>query len=220
MVRRTYWRQPAIYRMEHTMSHLIRLLTIAGCLMALSMPLFAAKFNKVVEIGQPAPEWQNLPGIDGRQHSLEEYKEAKLVVVIFFRNNCPVAQAYEERIRNFVEKYQSRGVTVVAINVSAEQGEGLELMQARAKDRKFGFPYLRDASQRIGKAYGATNTPHVFVLDQHRHIAYMGAIDDNNRAKLVEENYLADAVEELLAAKKVSTAETLQRGCQIEYKGE
>ena len=206
--------------MEHNDSHLTRLFAIAGCLMVLAMPLFAAKFNKVVEIGQPAPEWQNLPGIDGRQHSLAEYKDAKLVVVMFIRNNCPVAQAYEERIRDFVEKYQSRGVTVVAINVSAEQGEGLELMQARAKDRKFAFPYLRDESQRIGKAYGATNTPHVFVLDQKRRIAYMGAIDDNNKAKLVEENFLVDAVESLLAGKKINTPETLQRGCQIEFKGE
>ena len=206
--------------MEHNDSHLTRLFAIAGCLMVLAMPLFAAKFNKVVEIGQPAPEWKDVPGIDGRQHSLAEYKDAKLVVVMFIRNNCPVAQAYEERIRDFVEKYQSRGVTVVAINVSAEQGEGLELMQARAKDRKFAFPYLRDESQRIGKAYGATNTPHVFVLDQKRRIAYMGAIDDNNKAKLVEESYLVDAVESLLAGKKINTPETLQRGCQIEFKGE
>lgn len=188
--------------------------------MALASPLLAAKFNRVVEIGQQAPEWKELPGIDGKQHSLAEFKDAKLVVVLFIRNNCPIAQAYEERIRDFVEKYKSQGVAVVAINVSAEQGEGLDQMEFRAKERKFAFPYLRDESQRIGKAYGATNTPQVFVLDQKRHIAYMGAIDDNNKAKLVEESFLADAVNALLDGKKVDMPETLQRGCQIEYKGE
>ena len=76
-------------------------------------------------------------------------------------------------------------------------------MVARAKDRKFSFPYLRDESQRIGQAYGATNTPHMFVLDQKRRIAYMGAIDDNNKPKLVEEQFLVDAVEALLKGKKV-----------------
>lgn len=178
----------------------------------------AAKFNRVVELGQQAPEWKALPGTDGKLHSQAELKTAKIVVVLFIRNNCPIAQAYEERIRDFVETFSPQGVAVVAINVSAEQGEGLEQMQARARDRKFSFPYLRDESQKIGQAYGATNTPHVFVLDQQRRIAYMGAIDDNNRPKLVEEHFLADAVTALLAGKPVDNPETLQRGCHIDYK--
>ena len=178
----------------------------------------AAKFNRVVDIGQQAPVWKGLPGIDGKQHGLAEHKSAKLVVVLFLRNNCPIAQAYEERVRAFVEKFTPQGVAVVAINVSAEQGEGLEQMQARAKERKFSFPYLRDESQKIGQAYGATNTPHVFVLDQQRCIAYMGAIDDNNQPKLVEEHFLVDAVTALLEGKAVDNPETLQRGCHIDYK--
>ena len=133
--------------------------------------LGAAKFNRVVEIGQQAPVWKELLGIDGKPHSLDELKSAKLVVVMFIRNNCSIAQGYEERINAFVEKYKSQGVSVVAINVSSEQGEELKQMEARAKDRKFAFPYLRDETQKIGQAYGATNTPHVFVLDQQRRIA-------------------------------------------------
>ncbi len=198
----------------------LRTALIVGLLIfaANQSPLLAAKFNRVVEIGQQAPEWKALPGIDGQKHGLAELKAAKLVVVLFIRNNCPIAQAYEDRIRNFVEKFSSQGVAVVAINVSAEQGEGLEQMQARAKDRKYSFPYLRDESQKIGQAYGATNTPHVFVLDSQRRIAYMGAIDDNNKPKLVEEHFLVEAVTALLAGKPVDNPETLQRGCHIDYK--
>ncbi len=196
-------------------------LSVAVCLLMLIThvsSIDAAKFNRVVEIDQPAPEWKDLPGIDGKRHGLAEHQKAKLVVVMFIRNNCPISQAYETRIHEFVEKYSSRGVVVVAINVSAEQGESLEQMQARAKDRKFSFPYLRDESQWIGKAYGATNTPHVFVLDQKRRIAYMGAIDDNNKPGKVEERFLFDAVDALLAGKPVEVTETLQRGCHIDYK--
>lgn len=191
---------------------------IAICL-AVGPPLVeAAKFNRVVEIGQQAPEWKDLPGIDGKRHSLAEHQQARLVVVMFIRNNCPIAQAYEGRIHDFVKKYTSQGVAVVAINVSAEEGEGLEQMQSRAKERKFKFSYLRDESQKTGRAYGATNTPHAFVLDEKRRIAYMGAIDDNNKADKVEEHFLVDAIEALLAAQAVQVTETLQRGCHIDYK--
>ncbi len=197
-----------------------RILLAVG-LLAMGAQVWAlgkARFNRVVEIGQAGPAWKELPGIDGKPHSLDELKAAKLVVIMFIRNNCPIAQGYEERIGAFVEKYKPLGVSVVAINVSSEQGESLEQMQARAKQRKYAFPYLRDESQKIGQAYGATNTPHVFVLDQQRRIAYMGAIDDNNKAKLVEEHFLVDAVTALLAGKPVDNPETLQRGCHIGYK--
>ena len=180
--------------------------------------LSAAKFNRVVEIGEQAPEWKDLPGIDGKRQGLADHKSARLVVVLFIRNNCPIAQAYEDRIRDFVETHEPQGVVVVAINVSAEQGEGLEQMRNRAKERKFSFSYLWDESQKIAQAYGATNTPHVFVLDQQRRIAYMGAIDDNNKPKLVEEHFLVEAVTALLSGKAVENTETLQRGCLIEYK--
>lgn len=196
-------------------------LLLPTCLLVLlihASPIAAAKFNRVVDIDQQAPEWKDLPGIDGKRHSLAEHQKPKLVVVMFIRNNCPIAQAYEGRVHDFVEKYTPQGVAVVAINVSAEDGEGLEQMRARAKERKFAFLYLRDESQQIGRAYGATNTPHVFVLDQKRRIAYMGAIDDNNKADKVEEHFLVDAVETLLSGQAVDVTETLQRGCHIDYK--
>lgn len=187
-------------------------------LMAVPPQTEAAKFNRVVDIGQVAPEWKDLPGTDGKTHSFAEHQKSRLVVIMFIRNNCPIAQAYEARIRDFVEKYGPQEVTVVGINVSADDGESLKEMQARASDRKYTFPYLRDESQQIGKAYGATNTPHVFVLDQKRRIAYMGAIDDNNKPDQVEEHYLVNAVESLLAGQPVDVTETLQRGCHIDYK--
>ena len=205
------------------MHFITRCLSITTCLAILLVgytTFAAAKFNRVVEIGQKAPEWKDLPGIDGAKHSLSEHSKAKVVVLLFIRNNCPIAQVYETRIREFVEKFEPQGVTVVAINVSAEEGESLEQMKARAQNRKFAFPYLRDESQKIGRAYGATNTPHAFVLDAERRIAYMGAIDDHNKPQQVEEQFVVDAVTALLAGKKVETTESLQRGCHIHYQGE
>lgn len=179
-----------------------------------------SKFNRVVEIGQKAPEWKSLSGVDGKQHCLSELKDAKLVVVIFLRNNCPIAQAYRTRIRDFVEKYRDRKVSVIGINVSIEPGEDLKQMQATSAEHKFSFPYLKDESQEIGKAFGATNTPQVFVLDAERRIAYMGAIDDSNKPEKVTERHLDDAVCALLDGKDVDIPETLQRGCHIFYKSE
>lgn len=200
----------------------ISVLCVIGCFgwMATESQATGAKFNRVVDIEQQAPEWNDLPGVDGKRHGLAELRDAKLVVVIFLRNHCPIAQGYAGRIREFVEKYRDQKVMVVGINVSDEPGEDLEQMKTHAAEHKFPFLYLRDASQKVGKAYGATNTPHVFVLDSQRHIAYMGAIDDHNKAEKVSERFLEDAVQALLAGQDVDVTETLQRGCQILYRGE
>ncbi|MDB5390338.1 MAG: Alkyl hydroperoxide reductase and/or thiol-specific antioxidant family (AhpC/TSA) protein, partial [Planctomycetaceae bacterium] len=104
---------------------------IATCLASASSPVQHSKFNRIVEIGKKAPEWKDLPGVDGKPHSLAELKDSKIVVVIFLRNNCPIAQAYEGRILAFIEKYRNQKVTVIGINVSAEPGEDLEKMKAR-----------------------------------------------------------------------------------------
>lgn len=205
------------------MHSIVRYLSLTTWLTILSVGVTgygAAKFNRVVEIGQKAPEWKDLPGTDGKRHSLADLSQARVVVLLFIRNNCPIAQAYEARIREFVEKFSPQGVAVVAVNVSAEEGESLEQMKSRAQDRKFPFPYLRDESQQIGRAYGATNTPHAFVLDGQRRIAYMGAIDDHNKPQQVAERFLVDAVAALLAGQPIETTESLQRGCHIHYRKE
>lgn len=186
-------------------------------LLGFAVPAWGAKFNEVVDIGQAAPAWKELPGVDGKTHALADLKEAKLVVVVFLRNHCPVAKAYEGRLREFVKCYQPKGVELLAINVSQLPGESLEHMKRRAEQGHYPFPYLKDDSQKLGQAYGATNTPHVFVLDAQRKIAYMGAIDDDNDPAQVTEAYLKNAVEALLAGKPFEITETLPRGCEIRY---
>lgn len=175
-----------------------------------------AKFNKVVGVGDRAPEWADLPGVDGNRHSLADYREAKAMVVVFTCNHCPVAKIYEERLVEFAKKYEKK-VQVVAISVSHNGADGLEKMKARAQERGFDFPYLYDESQTSARHYGATVTPHFFLLDGERKIAYMGAFDDNFEAGKAEKHYLVEAVEAVLAGRSPRTKESLQRGCAIDY---
>lgn len=181
-------------------------------------PLSAAKFNKVLDIGKPAPEWRDLAGVDDKRHSLADLKDAKLVVVVFACNHCPVVKTYERRLIRFVDDYRDKGIEFLAISVSQQPMDQLPQMKARASDSGFNFPYLIDPSQKIAKAYGATHTPHVFVLDQNRRIAYMGKIDDHLDESKVTERFLREAVDALLAGKEPEVAETRQVGCDIEYK--
>jgi peroxiredoxin len=179
--------------------------------------LSAAKFNKVVDIGKPAPAWSELFGVDNKRHGLADLKEAKLVVVVFACNHCPVVKTYERRLIRFVDDYRDKGVEFVAISVSRQASDQLPQMKSRASDSGFNFPYLIDPSQKIAKNYGATHTPHVFVLDPQRRIAYMGKIDDHLDESKVTERFLRDAVDALLAGKSPDVAETRQVGCDIEY---
>lgn len=179
--------------------------------------LSAAKFNKVLDIGKLAPAWKDLEGVDGKRHGLEDLKDAKLVVVVFACNHCPVVKTYERRLIRFVDNYRDKGVEFVAISVSKQPSDQLPQMKSRASDSGFNFPYLIDLSQKIGKEYGATHTPHVFVLDQQRRVAYMGKIDDHLDESKVTERFLHDAVDALLAGKQPEVTETRQVGCDIEY---
>jgi peroxiredoxin len=148
-------------------------------LTALPGPAGAAKFNRKVDVGQPAPKFVGLMGIDGKSHSLDDYKSAKVIVIAFTCNHCPVAQMYEDRFMRFANAQKKRGVVFLAISSSLLPPDSLEKMRERASQKGFGFPYLSDPTQEIGKAYGATVTPQLFVLDRERNIAYMGKFDDD-----------------------------------------
>lgn len=176
-----------------------------------------AKFNKVLDIGDQAPDWTDLPGVDGKKHSLDEYRDAKAVVVLFTCNRCPVSKQYAERLAAFVKKYEKQ-VQVVAISVSLHGADRLNQMAVRAAEKPFPYPYLHDESQFTGHAYGATSTPQFFLLDGKRRIAYMGAFDDNFAdPEKVEKQYLIDAVEAVLAGNEPKVKESLARGCAIDY---
>jgi peroxiredoxin len=186
--------------------------------LAFAVNSYAAKFNKVLEIGAPAPAWTDLTGTDDKKHSLSDLQDAKAVVVIFTCNSCPVAVAYEDRFVEFAKEYKDKGVEVVAINPNDTEGEKLPQMKDRAHDKNFGFAYLADSSQEVARSYGATVTPHVFVLDGDRRIAYMGNFDDNIIQDKVKQEAARAAVDAVLSGKQPEVKETLQSGCGIKYR--
>lgn len=187
---------------------MVRRVFLALSVLALCAPAFSAE----LEIGASAPEFKALPGVDGKEYSLAEMKDAKVVVVCFTCNSCPVAVAYEDRFVEFSKKYAGKGVKFVAINAN-RQTEDLAKMKTRAEEKGFNFPYVFDKSGQLATQYGARVTPHIFVLDQNRKVAYVGAFDSD--AQSPKDGYVADAVDALLAGKKVETAHTKALGCAI-----
>jgi len=187
---------------------MVRRTFLALSLVALCAPAWSAE----LEIGTHAPEFKALPGVDGKEYSLPEMKDAKVVVVCFTCNRCPVAVAYEDRFVEFSKKYASKGVKFVAINANRKT-EDIAAMKTRAEEKGFNFPYVFDKSGKLATEYGARVTPHIFVLDQSRNVAYVGAFDDDQEKPT--KNYVADAVDSLLAGKKVETTKTKAFGCGI-----
>lgn len=168
-------------------------------------------------IGDKAPDWSGIVGVDDKDHGLADYEKAKAVVIVFTCNHCPVAKAYEDRLIALQKAYKKKGVQIVAVNVNNMAADKLDKMKVRAEEKEFNFPYLYDETQKIGHDYGATVTPHVFLLDKDRKIAYMGAVDDNIKPDQVSKHYLADALDAVLAGQTPPEAVTRQFGCGIQY---
>ena len=191
-------------------------------LLAFLVPAVAAsagEYNSVLNIGDPAPAWKDLPGVDGKLHSLSDLKDKETVVVVFTCNSCPVAADYEDRIIKFAKTHGGPGgkVALVAINVNKVEADSLPKMQERAKEKGFTFPYLFDETQKIGRAFGANFTPEFFVLNRERKVVYMGGMDDNSNGDAVTASYLEPAVLAVLKGEKPAQTETLPRGCRIRY---
>ena len=181
--------------------------------------LFASQSNakrKALEIGDASPKWGELEATDNKNYTLESFKNSKLVVVIFSSNNCPVAQMYETRLSKLVEDYAEKGVALVAINSNAD--EDLKAMKSHAKKKKLKYVYVKDATQKVAKSFGARMTPEVFVLDQKRKVAYLGGIDDDRMTGKPKEHYLREAIELLLAGKEPKNTKTKAFGCTIKWK--
>lgn len=168
-------------------------------------------------VGDPAPEFEGLVGIDDKSHSLNEYAGAKAVVVVFTCNHCPVAQAYEDRLVALDKDYSGKGVQIVAINVSNLEEDKLPAVKQRAAAKGIKFAYLYDPSQNVGRKYGAAVTPHVFLLDGKKQLAYVGPVDDSQDQGKVSHQYLRDAIEAVLAGKAPTMAAVKPFGCGIQY---
>lgn len=160
-----------------------------------------------------------LKGVDGKMVSLADYKDAKGYIVIFTCNHCPYSKMYEDRIIEIHNKYAPQGYPVIAINPNnpeIQPDDSYEKMQVRAKEKNFPFAYVFDADQSIFPKYGATKTPHVFLLDNKKVVQYIGAIDDNARSEEdVEETFLEDAIISLQMGEKVDPSYTKAVGCSI-----
>lgn len=166
-----------------------------------------------------------LKNIDDKLFSLADKKDAKGFIVIFTCNHCPYAVKYEDRIVALNDKYAELGYPVVAINPNdpvAYPDDNFANMKKRAKSKSFTFPYLVDETQGIAKIYGASKTPHVFVLKREGTdliVKYIGAIDDNTEdASAAKEKYVEQAVDALLAGKTVTTTSTKAIGCGIKWR--
>ncbi len=176
------------------------------------------------KVGDIATDFR-LKNIDGKMVSLADYDDAKGFIVIFTCNTCPYAVKYEDRIIDLDKKYASKGYPVIAImpnDTDMKPGDNLEAMKARAASKGFTFPYLIDKDQKIYPQYGATKTPHVYILqktDKGNEVKYIGAIDDNYKdAAAVNTKYVENAVDALLDGNSITETKTRAIGCSIKTK--
>ena len=186
--------------------------------------LAAFAVNKPVngyKVGDIATDF-SLKNIDNKNVSLKDFKDAKGYIVVFTCNHCPYAQAYEDRIVALDKKYKKAGYPVIAINPNnpaKQKDDSFDKMQQRAREKGFTFPYLLDEGQKIYPQYGATKTPHVYVLEKTSKgnvVRYIGAIDDNYEdATAAKQKYVENAVNALLSGKEVKVKETKAIGCSI-----
>lgn len=185
----------------------------------ISASLSGGEFNPTLSIGDAAPAWTGLPGVDGKKHSLADLKQKPVVVVAFTCNSCPYAVDYEDRMIAFARKHAGPDsqVALVAINVNKIEEDSLPKMKQRAKEKGFPFAYLFDETQKIAQEFGATFTPEFFVLNKDRKIVYMGAMDDNTKAAEAKIHYVDLAVEAALRGELPETKETVARGCLVRY---
>src|ERR1051326_7343621 len=186
-----------------------------------------------LKIGDPAPDFA-LPGIDDKVHTLDEYKNASMLMIAFISNHCPDSHAAESRIKKLFEDMNGKSFAFVAINPNNPDGvsidelgyskysDGFEDMKKYAAEAGFSFPYLYDGEkQAVAKAYGCLATPHIFLFDAERKLRYKGQFDDSHLADpaTVKSTDARNAVESLLANKPVSVAVTKPHGCSTKWLG-
>lgn len=188
------------------------------------MTLAAFAQNNGYQVGDIASDF-TLKNVNGKLVSLSDYKTAKGYIVIFSCNTCPYVVAYEDRMIDLHNKYNKKGYPVIAINPNDPElspGDSFENMQKRAKEKQFPFAYIFDEKQEVFPKYGATRTPHVYLLektDRGNIVRYIGAIDDNFKdATAVNDKFLENAVDALLAGEEIAETTTRAIGCTIKVK--
>ena len=184
---------------------------------------------KTLEIGAKAPDFR-LPGTDGEFHTLDDYAQAKVLVIVFTCNHCPTAQAYEERLKTIAKDYADQRVQMIAISPNSplgvlyeelgysDLGDSYEDMIVRAKEHNFNFPYLYDGDdQKVSLAYGPAATPHCYVFDQQRILKYIGRIDASEKPGTANGEDLRQAIDNVLNDKVLETQKTKTFGCSTKW---
>lgn len=194
----------------------VALLLLGG---ALGQSISAGEYNEVLTVGDKAPVWKDLPGTDGKKHSLADFNDKDVVVLVFTCVSCPTAVDYEDRINALAKRHSGPDgkVAVVAVCVNLVDADRLPKLQARTKEKDFAFQYLADETQKIAKDYGAIFTPEFYVLNKARQVVYMGAMDDSTDPTKVTTKYVDTAIAAALRGEKPAVGETLARGCRVRY---
>jgi peroxiredoxin len=194
-------------------------LSLIGCLI-----LLLAGRSPEYAVGDTVKDF-SLKNVDGKTVSLSDFKSSKGVIVVFDCNTCPFSKGYNDRIIALSKKYKSQGFPLVAINANdpgISPGDSFDEMVSYAKNKGYDFPYLVDETQNVAKDFGATNTPHVFLLKRDGSVfkvAYVGAIDNNARdEKSVSKRYVESAIEAIVNNKPITEEKTKAIGCGIKYR--
>jgi peroxiredoxin len=189
----------------------------------LSILSFSYIYADSYQVGDKAADF-SLKNVDGTMVSMSTFKDAKGIIVIFTCNHCPYSVLYEDRIIELDRKYKIKGYPVVAINPNdpvKQPEDSYDKMIIRAKEKGFTFPYLWDNGQQVTEAYGASRTPHVFLLekvDSEYFVRYIGAIDDNSKSPAdVEEKFVENAIDALINGEKPDPDFTKAIGCTIKW---
>lgn len=173
-----------------------------------------------LSINDPAPDFA-LPGVDGKTWQLADFKDAPILVVVFTCNHCPYVTGSQDRLDRLYAQYASKGVRLIAINSNETAGhptDDLAHMVKRSQELKLAYPYVRDESQAVAKAYGALRTPHFYVFDVQRKLRYTGRMDDQPRdASKATTHELKDALDDLIAGRAVRTTATNPIGCNVKW---
>jgi len=174
-------------------------------------------------LGAKAPDFA-LPATDGKTYGLADFADAAVLVVSFTCNHCPFVLGSDELTRQTAEKFAQRGVRFVGINSNSEEthpDDSFEHMVRRMQEHRFPWPYLRDESQDVARAYGALRTPHFFVFDAHRRLVYTGrGVDDPRETDQATVNDLDNALTQLLAGEPIAVPLTNPIGCNVKWNGQ
>ena len=202
-----------------TLWHAALILSLSGAVCASFPNPAAAQQRGPAAVGTVRANWTDLPGVDGKRHSLADLASKDVVVVAITCNHCPIAIEYYDRMKEFVKRKcgPDSKISLVAISVSDVETDKLPRMKEMAERKKFNFAYLHDESQQTAKQLGAIVTPQFFVLNKDRVLIYRGAWDDNVNQSLVKTRYVEEAIAAALAGRTPAVTETKARGCLIDY---